>query len=132
MEYLTELITLEDEWKNIRISGEEYARAINENPEMRERKKNEILAYRSKLLNSNLINEEKERRLKEIRKSLSYLEGNSNNPKKSSDNQLFLGIFLGGLITIFGMHFIDQLKNYLTENLSEGILNGLYSEKQRI
>jgi len=133
MEYLTELIALENEWKDIKISGEEYAKTINENPEMRERKKNEILAYQNKLLSSNLITEEKERRLKEIRENLGYLENNSNNPvKKSDDSQLLLGVLLGGLVTVFGMYFIDQLKNYLTKNLSEGILNGLYGEKQRI
>jgi len=136
MEYLTELINLENEWKKIRISGEEYARTVNENLEVKDRKKNEIITYRNKLMSSNLINEDKERRLKEIKESLNYLEEKNptNGLQKSNDNQLLTGILLGGLITILGMYFIDQMKNYLKEGLSEGVLDGLYSElqKQRI
>ena len=74
MQYLSELVALENEWHNIGISGEEYIKAVNENPEMIENKKRQLLIYRDKLLSSNLANEDKERRLKEIRKNLGYLE----------------------------------------------------------
>lgn len=136
MEYLTELINLENEWNGIKISGEEHAKAVNESSESKERKRNEIVAYRSKLLSSNLIIEGKERRLKEIAENLNYLD-QKNSPKdlqKPDDNQLLTGILLGGLIAVLGMYFMDQVKNYLKDSLSEGVLNGIYSElqKQRI
>lgn len=136
MQYLNELVSLENEWQDIKISGEEYTKATKENPEMRENKRKQISIYREKLLNSNLSGEEKERKLKEMRESLEYLE--ERNPvavaQVSDDRQLLTGILLGGLITIFGMYLMDEFKTYLKENLSESIMKGLYSEiqKQRI
>ena len=136
MEYLTELINLENEWKKIRMSGEEYAKAINGDFDAKNRKKSEIVAYRSRLMSSNLINEEKERMLREVKENLNYLEEKNpvSNLQKSNDNQLLTGIILGGLITILGMYFIDQMKNHLKEGISESVLNGIYSEmrKQRV
>jgi len=122
MSYLEEIISLENEWEDIRVSGEEYARIINENPERKEKKKKEILTYREKIVNSTLANEEKERRLKEIRENFSYLNSND------QDGEFFKGILLGVMFTILGMYGIDRLKNYLKEELSESILKGLYSQ----
>ena len=136
MEYLTELLNLENEWKNIRISGEEYASALNTNHELRNRKKEEILAYRGRIMNSNLIGEEKESKLKEIKDNLNYLDeknpihvsANGPDSKESQDNQLLTGFLIGGLIAIFGMYVVDKVKNYLTEGLSDSILTSVYSE----
>ena len=120
--------------KNCLISGEEYARAIT--PEMMGNKKKQLLTYRDRLLGSSIAAEEKERRLKDIRENLSYLEERNprSNTQASGDRQLLKGVLLGGLLTIFGMYFIDQFKNQLKESLSEGIMNGIQSEmkKQRI
>src|SRR3990170_6381977 len=100
MEYLAELINLENEWRGIKISGGEYAKAIIVTPESKERKRSEIISFRDRLMKSNLIGEEKERRLREIRENLSYLEESTSESalKRSDDSQLLTGILIGGLV----------------------------------
>ncbi|HKZ45708.1 MAG TPA: hypothetical protein VJ343_03310 [archaeon] len=133
MEYLAELINLENEWRGIKISGGEYAKAIIVTPESKERKRSEIISFRDRLMKSNLIGEEKERRLREIRENLSYLEESTSESalKRSDDSQLLTGILIGGLVAVLGMYLMDQMKNYVKEGISEGVLNGIYSELQK-
>lgn len=122
MSYLEQIISLENEWEDIKLSGEEYARVMNENPERKQKKKKEILSYREKIVNSGLASEEKERRLKEIRENFGYLNSNG------QDNEFFKGILFGVLFTVLGIYGIDRLKNYLKEELSENILKGFHSQ----
>jgi len=136
MQYLDELVALENEWQDIKISGDEYVRAINENPDLRENKKRQLLSYRDQILSSGIADSEKERKLKDIKDNLGYLEEKTpkNTTQASGDRQLLTGILLGGLITVLGMYFMDSFKDSLKKSLSEGVLDGLYSgmRKQRI
>jgi hypothetical protein len=126
MEYLSQLIDLRREWEEIKISGKEYAKVINEDKERRNKKREEILGYREKIIKSRLTAEDKERNLKEIGENLEYLEPNPNSCPQNYlkgliGNELLAGCAIGVVLTILGMKGAERFKNYLTETLSEDI-----------
>jgi hypothetical protein len=128
MGYLEELIDLDREWRELKISGEEYAKALKDVPAEMERKRNDLLSYRKKMMDSNLTCEEKEKRLKEIRDNLGYLEDRTNlSHEQDGDSKMLTGILIGGLIAFIGMYLLDRMGNYLKESLSEGVSEGIYS-----
>lgn len=124
-----EVIDLINEWNDIKIYGEEHAKVINENHETIKRKREEILAYRDRVINSKLSSEEKEKRLKEIRENLNYLA--TGNPNNESDSlEVIVGI-VSSIGTTLVMRFIEyMLKNY-KQKVSDDILNDLYSKLDR-
>jgi|GEM_PF-5526522 len=124
MDYLLQLIELKKEWEKIKISGNEYAKVINENYEKRNKKIEEILKYRDKVINSELMSEDKERYLKEIRENLEYLDSKSNSQNFLNIlncNDFLAGLFVGGILILLLTKGMEWIKNYMVERISENV-----------
>jgi hypothetical protein len=124
MDYLLQLIELKKEWEKIKISGKEYAKVINDDYEKKNKKIEEILKYRDKVINSELTSEDKERYLKEISENLEYLNSKSNfqNYLNLLNNNGFLpGLIVGGILVLLLSKGIEWMENYIVENVSRKI-----------
>jgi hypothetical protein len=124
MDYLLQLIELKKEWEKIKISGKEYAKVINDDYEKKNKKIEEILKYRDKVINSELTSEDKERYLKEISENLEYLNSKSNfqNYLNLLNNNGFLpGLIVGGILVLLLSNGIEWMENYIVENVSRKI-----------
>jgi hypothetical protein len=128
MVYQEDLVKLDEEWRRVMIAGDESANALIQIPGEIERRKNQLLSYGRKLADSVIGCSEKEARMKQLNENLRYLENKKTAAAAESGNQLLEGMIIGGLATFIGMYLMDRMGEYMKDEMSKGMIEGLYSE----
>jgi hypothetical protein len=127
MVYQADLIDLDEEWRRISVPDEESFKIFRQIPGEVERKREEIISYGRRLMDSVIARGEKEARMRQVRENLRYLDGGEHEGTVGGSSQLVEGMLIGGLATFIGMYFMDKLGEYMKGEMSKGMMEGLYS-----